>query len=698
MHGAHSRSAAWLFALLPLVTALDAAAQSTGTPGAAAAADSGKAVQLDAIRLNAESRSAEQRAEQAQRAPSSISVVSRKDIDDAGLTTLTDIAARTPNLVLTNQGSQRFSMTTVRGIGSTVREDYFNSTLGIYLDGVPLTNAEFTRRLGDLESVNVLRGPQGTLYGPNTQSGVIELTSREPGDTPQAHLHGSIGNHGQREASIAASAPLVDDKVYGQVFFDHAENDGFTDYAGSGDGIDKLDSYSGGGRIRIRPGGDWSLDLAASVERVNQGGYAYLPFDDYKKREVDIEPKNEEIRDARSASATFNYDLGWAQLRSISAWRDYEIKGRQNLGYNPMVAQTGGGTADSDEWGRQLSQDIRLQGGEPGRLTWTTGVYWDRKDLSYDYLMDVAMYGGAFLNTSRYKTESVAGYGETTLSLTDSLDLTLGARVAHEKHEIENNNPYRDDASENLTTPKAALAWHLDDKRQLYLSATRGARSGGFDRLTSNVRQYDPEYLWSYETGFKSQLLDDTLMFNAALFYIDWRDLQIKSLAGPGQVVTDNAGKAHSTGLELETRWTPDEHLELSGFFAATRGEYDKLTDSSGVDRSGNKLVYTPNVTAGAAAQYSWPLQSLPVNASVRAEYLYTGKHYFDLQNRLEQKAYGLTNLRAGVSKNGVGVSLFVNNLFDKDYRTFAALDTWGYDYTTAGEPRTVGVAVDWKL
>jgi outer membrane receptor protein involved in Fe transport len=694
MRGVHSdntysRRAAWLFALLPLVAALDAAA---------APAKQDKTVQLDTIRIDASGQSAHEQAEQAQRSPSSISVVSRKDIDDAGLTTLTDIAARTPNIVMTNQGSQRFSINTVRGIGSTVREDYFNSTLGVYLDGVPLSNAEFTRRLGDLESAKVLRGPQGTLYGPNTHGGVIELTSREPGNTPGAQLHGVIGNHGQRETSLSASAPLVEDKVFGQVFFDHAQNDGFTDYVSSGDGIDDLDSYSGSGRIRIRPGGDWSLDLAAFLERVNQGGYAYLPFDEYKKREVDIQPKNEEIRDARSLSATLSYDMGWAQLRSITAWRDYDVKSRQDLSYSPMVAQTGGGIADSDEWGRQWSQDVRLQGGEPGRMTWTAGVYWERKDLAYDYLMDVVMYGGPFLSASRYKTESVAGYGETTINLSERLDLTLGARVSHEKHEIENNNPYSDDTSGNLTTPKAALAYHLDDKRQVYISATRGARSGGFDRLTFNVREYSPEYLWSYETGFKSQLLDDTLMFNAALFYIDWRDLQIKSLAGPGQVVTDNAGKAHSEGLELETRWTPDEHLELSGFFAATHGKYDDLTDSNGVDRSGNTLVYTPNVTAGAAAQYSWPLQILPANASVRAEYLYTGKHYFDLENRLEQKAYGLTNLRAGLSKDGVGVSLFVNNLFDKDYRTFAALDTWGFDYTTAGEPRTVGVAVDWKL
>ena len=340
-----SRGASWVFAVLPWVAALDAMAASPPEQHNAAP----PVVELDAIRLNASEQLGRQQAEKAQAAPASISVVSRKDIDDAGLTTLTDIAARTPNLVLTNQGSQRFSMTSVRGIGSTVREDYFNSTLGVYLDGVPLTNAEYTRRLGDLESVHILRGPQGTLYGPNTNAGVIELTSREPGNTPEANLHGSVGNHGQRQASVAASAPLVDDKVFGQVFFDHAQNDGFTDYASNGRGIDDLDSWSGSGRLRIRPAEDWSLDLAASAERVNQGGYAYLPFNDYKKRKVDIQPKNDEVRDARAASATLNYDLGWAQLRTISAWRDYDITGHQDLSYSPMVAATGGGTADSRE-------------------------------------------------------------------------------------------------------------------------------------------------------------------------------------------------------------------------------------------------------------------------------------------------------------------------------------------------------------
>jgi outer membrane receptor protein involved in Fe transport len=187
--------------------------------------------------------------QKAQDVPSSLTVLPRTTLDDAGINTVQDLPRYVPNFLLSDQGSPRLSISTIRGIGSTVRDDYFNSSLGIYLDGVPLSTAEFNRRLGDIGQVEVLRGPQGTLYGHNTPAGVINLTSRAPTSEPKAGVLGTFGNKAQREGSLWVSGPLGDPSLTSRFFFDYAARDGFTKYLRSGNTIDNLESLTGSGMI-----------------------------------------------------------------------------------------------------------------------------------------------------------------------------------------------------------------------------------------------------------------------------------------------------------------------------------------------------------------------------------------------------------------------------------------------------------------
>lgn len=636
----------------------------------------------------------------AQSTAGSITALSRQDIQDTGVKSVQDVGRRAPNVILSDQGSPRFSMNTIRGIGNTIRADYFNTSLGVFLDGVPLTNAEYNRRLGDVASVEILRGPPGPLYGLNTAAGLINITSRPPTDVVSAEVEGTIGNNGQRSTSAYMSGPVIGNTVYGRLFFDYATRDGFTDYASTGNSIDGLESITGSGSLTFKPTTRFTTTISGSAEHVDQGAYAYQLFNSYKNRTVDITPPNDEIRDAHSVFVNSSYDFGAMTLRSITGYQAYNISSHQDLSYNPFVVLYGGGRTSSEEDGDQISQDLRLTGGQGTIFNWAAGVFYQRSNVSYDYLFDMPAFGAPSLSSADYKRRELAGYGEGTLTLFRNLDLTAGVRVTNDAHDMHNNMGISGDRDFTLVTPKFALAYHFNPDQQAYVSATRGARSGGFNRLASSAigSEYDPEYLWSYEAGVKNELFGRTVTLNAAAFYIDWTDQQIRTEITPGNIGYDNAGRSHSKGFELEASWRPMTGLELSGFLGVTHGEYDEYVNSAGQNLAGHRLANTPDLSGGTAIQYRWPLIA-QLMGFVRGEYLYTGDQYFDAESRLEQKAYGLLNFRTGIETDKFSAMFFVNNALDTDYRSFGYRDFEGSalstDVAIAGPGRLLGVTVN---
>ena len=638
---------------------------------------------------------AEKRQQDAQDVPAALTVLARETIRDSGVASVQDIARLTPNLILSDQGSSRFFIATVRGIGGTVRDDYFNSAIGIHLDGAPLTNAEFNRRLGDVEQVEILRGPQGTLYGHNTPAGIINLTSRAAADRLEADIIGLLGNKGQREATASISIPLNEDGLSTRLFADYVERDGFTDYAGTDHSIDRLKALNASATLRYAPQGGPSLTLTGAYEHHDQGSYAYQPFDSFGEREIAITPPNKEVRETRSVTATLRHNLGSAELTAISSYRAYDVDSFQDLGYNPFVSAFGGGRTSSVETGKQFSQEFRINGRQ-GPVTWLVGGFFQTDTVEYDYLFNLPAFGPASLYSSRYKRWELAGFGEAIWVIGDGFEVTAGLRTARERHHNRNNAPSDQHRHFTLLTPKFRAAYRFDQDRLIYVSATRGARSGGFDRLSGNPG-FDSEYLWSYEAGLKSEWLDRTLAFNLAVFRINWSDQQIKSMPTPGVIMTTNAGRSRSHGVEIDLNWRAAPGFDVIAFAGVTRGEYRRFTGPTGTNLAGNKLVNTPEVTGGAAVQYRAPIGG-GLNGFVRAEYRYVGDQFFDPENRLRQDGYGLVNLRVGIETPHVSMTVFAKNLFDKDYRAYGYTDFQGSPFATdtavAGQSRQVGVTI----
>jgi outer membrane receptor protein involved in Fe transport len=623
--------------------------------------------------------------------PAAVTVVPRDTVEQAGVESVRDLAPLLPNTYLSNQGSPRFSINTMRGIGNTIRNDYFNSTIGVYVDGVALPSAEFSRRLVDVESIEVQRGPNGTSQGRFSLGGSIHVRTRQPTDTLAGEIEATYGDNGQAGGGISLSGPLVPGTVYGRGYFDYITRNGFINDATGGD-IDGLETFSGGASVRFQRDPSFSATLSFDAQQDHVGAYAFLPYDDYRRRSLLIDPENDERRRSRGVTGTLEWDLGPARLTSITAWRSYDVTARQDLAYSPMVAAMGGGRTYSVETGWQFSEELRLSSPrEQGAFRWTAGLYYQRDRVDYTYDFDMPAFGGVSRSASRYDRDEVAGFGEATATLGAGFELTAGLRLSLNRDEMDNNNPFSGTTDAVLATPRVQLAWRADADRMLYASVTRGARSGGFSRLSSDPAEYKPEYLTQYEVGLRSYWLDRKLAVNASLFRIDWDDQQITQLVGTNQTRTTNAGKSHSQGLELEAAVYPMPGLEVSGRLGLIKAEYDEYVNASGADLSGKKMVNTPSTTVGASVQYRTPLGGLPVSFVARGDYHLVGSHYFDPENSLRQDSYSLANLRIGVENERFSAAVFVRNLLDTRYRAYGFTDSFGYDVAIAGERRLVG-------
>lgn len=660
-----------------------------GTASAEATDDNGDDDGIETIVVTAE------RIEQdAQEVAASLTAFDREDIDKSAIETLQDLDRAVPNLILANQGSPRFTINSIRGISNTVRADYFSQTIGVYVDGVPLTAAELTRAFDDAERIEVLRGPQGTLYGRNTPGGIINVISRQPTDAFVAEAEAAFGNNAQRGASAFLSGPIAGERVHGKLFAKYRERDGYTDYAGSDDTIDDLESVSASAALKFVAGEATSIALSGSLERIDEGAYAFQAFDDFAERELAITSPNREDRDTEALTLVISQDFGAAELISISGFRAYEVLSDQDLAYNPLIVTFGGGRGSSVEEGEQYSQEIRLTGATPDAgLNWTLGTFYSLDDVRYDYLFDVPAFGPPSLFSSDYERQELAGFAELTAAASERLDLTAGVRVAEDDQALVSNSGVDDGTDSTIVTPRVRAVYRFDADRKFYLMATRGARTGGLNRLSAGGDRFDPEFLWSYEAGLKSSWLNRTLTVNAAVFFIDWTDQQILTQTGPGAVEIANAGEASNRGAEVEIAWAPNRSWEFSGFLGFNDSEYDAFISDTGANLSGNELVNTPEFTAGVAVQYEGALFDGRATGWIRPEYSYIGDHFFDPQNRLEQSGYGIFSLSAGVEGERFRVSAFVRNLFDEDYRVYGFTDNINnYDIAVAGKFRTFGV------
>lgn len=685
-------------------------------------------VALDTIVVTAEKRE-----ENIQDVPAGISVLSEFAIENTGVNSMESLSHHIPNFMFSGWGANSHNFAFMRGIGA-VKHD---PAVGFQVDGVGYFDmGMFNYPLFDLERIEVLRGPQGTLYGRNTLAGVVNIITKKPDNEVSGVLNAGMGNHGLLETSASLNAPIVRDTLFLRVSGFAKGRDGYQENKAPGFSGKEGDHFDGRGarmgmvfvpieelEISLNLDGQTQRTGAYPLRRMTPWNAAGLPADAPWTYSHNFESKAES--DLWGTSLNIGWDLPFGRLTSISAYRSWDNLEINDQDFSPLDITHFRKDIDS----RQYSQELRLASPDDASpYKWLAGLYLFNRDKTTDdnqfFDSQAALFGmspGLSVHTrSKAGDSGQALFGQVTRTLFDSLDLTAGLRYEREKNTFELSSETfmnglmvrqtpgsRHESTGDALLPKFSVAWRAWKDIMPYVSAARGYRSGGFNHVapsTDKVR-FDPEYSWNYEIGVKSMWLDNRLLVNLAGYYITLDDQQLTFVMPEGSAGTYvmNAGTSTSRGLELETMFKVFTGLDVNANFALNKATFKTYADSTtGVDYKGKNLPMAPTYNYNLGIQYRSPPfdpvslfgRDHALSFFARADLMGVGRFYWDADNKLRQSPYELVNFRVGLQSEHLDLYFWMKNAFDTEYQIVSLqrpnLPVFGQD----GDPRTFGVGL----
>jgi iron complex outermembrane receptor protein len=675
---------------------------------------------------------ARRREESVQDVPASLSVVGADEAQARGANRVRDLEAATPNVLFTGSENNSLTRVSVRGLESQARQNVgTESGLGVYVDGViqgRLTS--FNQEIPDLDRVEFLRGPQGTLYGRNSIMGAINVITRQPDlDEARFELNGRIAELGERTGSFYGSTPLGESAAASLSLFS-IQRDGYVHNVATGNDVGTDDTQGGRLKYLLEPGGSWRITLAADALRDDSVGTSSRrtvgPFSTPDPYTTNTDVESLSRRDVGGFSATVEVDvLGGHRLTSISAYR-WANNDRLSDGDGTPVVDTINSQVSDQE---QFSQEVRLASPTGGRWDYVLGAYFYNQTIYGKTTGTVIGLGSASI-FGDIETTSLAAYGNLDFHITDQLTLNAGVRFTDEDKELSYQQigivpfvpfiaPGRDTLSDNDVSPTIGLRYEPTDDLMFYITAARGYRSGGWNvepqtssAITSfGQLRFDSESLRSTEIGAKTQWFDGRLQVNGAIFQIEYDDLQVATRVPlplpfpPGlfaSVVT-NAATAEAQGAELEFRATPTDNFSFGGVFGWVDTEYTDYVQPGPVPLvfTGKELNGAPDFTAGAFAEYTFALGNLG-SLTARGDYRHVATYFTERTNdpRMEIPETDVFNARLTyLSADGqIRAALFANNVTDEEILvsriTNGAGTIQSVDYA---RPRVVGIELGYR-
>ncbi|WP_291439402.1 TonB-dependent receptor [Desulfovibrio sp.] len=635
----------------------------------------------------------------------SISTATDLDLENAAAHTLKDATRLFPNVHMKSTSSGNEIV--IRGFSTW--DTALQSPAGLYVDEIPYPISYMQNLyLLDIDKVEVLRGPQGTLFGQNSESGVVNLTRRVPGDQVRAHIFTDAGTYNTYRLGAAASAPLLEDRAYFSGSFLRHQSDGYVDnlYKDSTRAA-RHESTSGRGMLRLTPTDRLDLRFSLDASRQEDGvGTMRLDTGPYRSNRWEV---RSDAADSSSANFTLpaliaSYMGDAVKLTSISSYTAYNYEMKSDIDRTPLPT----GVSDMQINQRGFTQELRLASVGKSRLSWVTGTYLgsSRTETDMNRLMQRAV-ARSYLHTD-YTSDTGALFGQSTWSIVEGLRLTLGLRAEHTRlngeqtyRTMASRRHYTKDVSYTELLPMASLSWDATDNITPYISWSQGYLPGGFNVFSANNRNnfyYDPEYSTNYELGLKTHWLDDRLMANITAFYSSIRDKQVREEDPSGGVGTwkfTNSAQAHSSGLEAEIKAYPLPGLELRGGVGYARAIVDDWTTTvNGVkkDFSGKRLPWAPELTYNVGVGYTHE-----TGLFAQVDLFGAGKQYFDAENTLSDSGYQTINAQIGYHGDNWDVSVWGKNVLDARYAT-KKLVAAGQTIVEDGAPMTFGVSVGWRF
>jgi len=675
---------------------------------------------------------AQRREQRLQDVPISISAIGASSLASAGVTGTTQLQVAAPSLQVSTQiGSATLFL---RGIGFSSGDLATESSVAIYVDGVyqPTTFANIFEFNG-LERIEVLKGPQGTLFGRNATGGVVQVITKAPTSKPEMNFEVGYANYQTVRASAYVSGGLTENLAANIAIQYQNQNNGW----GRNVFLGKKDYYTRNfnarGKLLFTPDDATEITLSGSYGDFNNHqlsvqnppganlatGQGFLG---HYNTATDVEMLFS--GKTYGGSLTGTHDFGRFQIRNISAYQKF--KGYQLLDQDasPLPLVRG----DFFMRTRMISEEFHVLAPSGARFQWLAGVYYFNYNTAFNPVKVTGLvFGGVIPGVDvfgRDRVRSIAAFAQGTYPLTDKLNLTAGIRYTRDKVTYTGSQniagtPIVVDPQQTKKYEKKRPTWRLSLDYKFspdilaYISYNRGVKSGNFGLGTgaSFNQPYNPERLDAYEAGLKTQLFDRKLTFNTAAFYYDFKNIQFQRVTA-GVVSTVNGPSAKIYGLEAELtgRVTPELSLHANGGYLHTRlGDFLGAPNTNRLpnglndfgdptfNAKGNRLPYSSNFSGNVGFDYRLPVAGGHVKLA--SNLLYSGKAFTELDNRLFVRAHEVLSASLGwEGDDGLRVTVWGNNLTKSYYYQFLVAVAGGSDIAIPAAPRTYGVTLGYSF
>jgi len=613
-----------------------------------------KSTKLEEIKVTAQKKE-----ENIQKVPISITAFNNMQIEDKSITSLEDIAKYTPNLMLHNTGQDGLIVPSIRGISGNVLS--FSTPVGLYIDGIAQTSAfGFDDALANIERIEVLRGPQGTLYGKNSTSGVINIITRQPNNEIRTKLSSTIGNKGRKDFGLNISTPIIKDRFYTSFSYKHKQKDGFikNTLTNSYDNYKKSDYAKL--VLRTTPNDNLDISLISSIDKQKNGAHNWVSSTSNKK-EISSNLKGSANPKATEFALSINYNIDEkSKIKSITTQKEYKDKAIIDTDFTPATLRHNYKNNKQNTISQELRYETLLN-----KTQIISGIYLDKTNNDLYVKVVSPMNPLGLADPQNLDSKNIGLFTNIIYTLNENWTLNSGIRYDKDEKNLKVKNASIDlQNNYSSISPKLALQYNINPKQMSYFNIQKGYKSGGFNAYApSNSKIYAKEDLISYELGYKAMLFDNTLKFNTNIYFMDIKNMQVEEAPMPGVIYVSNAASASSKGLELELESLLNRSLSLFANVGVNKTTFDKFVESNGKNHSGNYSPLAPKYNFNLGAQYR-----ANNGLYTRLDIYGSGKTYFDKENKYSQKAYTLTNAKIGYEANSFDVYFYANNIFDKNH------------------------------
>lgn len=631
---------------------------------------SGGAYAKDVKKLESTVVTAQKVEEDAQEVPISMTVFGEFDIEDKRIKSIKDIAAYTPSLMFfSDQNGDRFNPT-IRGLRTESGSP--SSSLGLYIDGVPMVGGNDAIFI-DVERIEVLKGPQGTLYGKGAEAGVINIITKKPDNEVRGRVGAEFGSDNKREYVFNVSGPIVRDKLYIGLSAKHYEKDGLIKNTYKGGQTDDREYNYGKVYLRFNPEDSLDISLISQILQRDDGGQSWNSYGAPSRENSSSMGKSEP--ETLLNALRVEYSFGNYKLESITTHKKLKIKSERDFDFTSEDKWKS--VWDNDE--QNLAQELRLSA-QYDRFNWLVGVNVEKEEVESN------------LDRSERETRSYGVFSHAEYRLTKKLSLLGGIR--YDKNSTDYTEPGEDDVDNNFSeiSPKIGLEYDINKNSMIYTTVAKGYRPGGvFEKAGEGYpKAYEEETLLSYEIGSKNSFLDNTLILNAAVYYMSLDNMQVDTYVDEQSfnIYKSNAAEATSKGFEFDLNYKATSNLELFASFGYNHTEYDEYKDEKG-DYSGNTNPMAPEYNYNIGAQYR-----ADKGYYARVDVNGYSDMYLDRENEHKRDAFNLVDAKIGYEHKNYDIYLYGDNLFDKEYDSDGVYG----NYVIYSDPREVGVQLTYRF